>query len=156
MDLGLFISANPKIHSFQKGIMETETKVKPVQIHRIYSEFGGSKVCGNFSLETPKKLGISETVIVSQCGQHRAKFVPTDNLAQKDTAIKITHGEFRGLSGNLDETAKKVSSDPKKSGWNFWRVIECPEWYVEKMKKLSTKVEKEMKLDTKLEEVQES
>jgi len=112
--------------------METEkenTTPRPVAIHRIYSEMGGSKVCGNFGLATPAKLDIQEAVLVSQCGKHKARFSDATKLAQKDTSIRVTHGENRGLVGNLDATAKALSGNAKASGWTWWRVVDAPEWF---------------------------
>jgi len=111
------------------GNSNENTTQRPVAIHRIYSEMGGSKVCGNFGLSTPAKLDIQECVLVSQCGQHKAKFADATKLAQKDTSIRVTHGESRGLVGNLDATAKALSGNPKASGWTWWRVVDAPEWF---------------------------
>ena len=101
-----------------------------VAVHKIYAAAGGKAVLGNFGLATPEKLGIADSTLVSQDGLHKAQFCSTDKVAQKDTVIKITHGKDRGLSGNLDETAKKLTANPKKSGWLFWMVVDPPAWYL--------------------------
>ena len=140
------------VANFQKGIMETEKKnaTKPVAIHRVYTEAGGSKVHGNFGLSTPAALEIQDSQLVSPCGKHRAVFTPVAKLAQKHTQIRITHGPERGLVGDLDATCRKVADDPKKSGWTFWRVVTPPAWYAAKLAALSAKVESEMALDSQL------
>ena len=127
-------------------------KVRPVAVYRIYTEGGGSKVLGNFGLKTPTALGIEETPLQSADGIHRAKFLPTANIHQKDTLIRITHGPHRGVQGNLDQTAKLISENPKSSGWTFWKSVSPPAWYVEKLAKLSAKVEAEMELNSELDE----
>jgi len=109
-----------------------------VAVHKIYSAAGGKAACGNFGLATPEKLGIADSTLVSADGLHKAQFCSTDKVAQKDTVIKVTHGKERGLSGNLDETAKKLTNNPKKSGWLYWRVVDVPNWYSEKIAKETT------------------
>ena len=84
---------------------------------------------GNFGLSTPAALEIQDATLVSVDGKHKAKFSDVAKLAQKDCAIRVTHGAERGLSGNLDATARMVSSNPKASGWTFWKVVEPPKWF---------------------------
>ena len=111
--------------------MGTEKKMKPIPVHSIYAAKGGKSVCGDFRLNTPELLEIQECRIVSSDGLHRAVFSPTAKKMQKDCEIRITSGEFKGHSGNLDRTARSITSDPKKSGWEYWRIVDPPEWYIE-------------------------
>jgi len=111
--------------------MGTEKKMKPIPVHSIYAAKGGKSVCGDFRLNTPELLEIQECRIVSADGLHRAVFSPTAKKMQKDCEIRITSGEFKGHSGNLDRTARSITSDPKKSGWNYWRIVDPPQWYLD-------------------------
>ena len=110
-----------------------ENAMRPVAIHRVYTEAGGQAANGPFRLGTPAALAIQDCTLVSACGAHKAKFTPTDKLAQKDCAIRITHGAHRGLNGNLDATAKVVSGNPKSSGWLFWRIVDAPQWFIDSL-----------------------
>jgi hypothetical protein len=123
---------------FKGKIMGKPNDKTAVAVHKIYTAAGGKAVLKNFSLETPKKIGIEDIQLVSRDGIHKASFADSSKLAQKDCAVKVTHGPQRGLMGNLDGTSQKITSDHKTSGWNFWMVVNAPDWYIEKIAKETT------------------
>ena len=101
-----------------------------IAVQKIYAAAGGKSVLKNFTLETPKRIGIEGIQLISRDGIHKASFADSSKLAQKYCAIRVTHGPKRGLSGDLDGTSQKITSDPKTSGWNFWMVVHAPAWYL--------------------------
>ena len=107
-------------------------KVFPVRV--VYQAAGGSKKLGNFYMNTPSDMKILESVLSSPDGKTKAVFSHA-NHAGKYCNIKITHGPHRGLGGDLDATARRISGDPTTSGWLFWRIAP-PKWFAEQLEKL--------------------
>ena len=107
-------------------------KVFPVRV--VYQAAGGSKKLGNFYMNTPSDMKILESVLSSPDGKTKAVFSHA-NHAGKYCNIRVTHGPHRGLGGDLDATARRISGDPTTSGWLFWRIAP-PKWFAEQLEKL--------------------
>ena len=107
-------------------------KVFPVRV--VYQAAGGSKKLGNFYMNTPSDMKILESVLSSPDGKTKAVFSHA-NHAGKYCNIRVTHGPHRGLGGDLDATARRISGDPTTSGWVFWRIAP-PKWFAEQLEKL--------------------